>query len=195
MAGWVLKMLGWHIINELPDDKKYILIVAPHTSNWDFVYGVLAKWAVGLKVNFLGKDSLFKSPLGWWFKALGGIPVYRDQSLNMVEQMVQQFSQRDRLILTMSPEGTRSRLNYWKSGFYHIACGAQVPIVMATLNFAEKQIKLGGRFMPQGDVVKDMDKVRAFYAGIEGKKPENQGPIRLKMEYPKPKKPDSSPGF
>ncbi|MCX7545875.1 lysophospholipid acyltransferase family protein [Marinicella gelatinilytica] len=187
MARWILKMLGWHIVNELPDDKKYMLIVAPHTSNWDFIYGVLAKWAVGLNVNFLGKASLFKSPLGWWFKALGGIPVYRDQKLNMVEQMVQQFSQRDHMILTMSPEGTRSRLNYWKSGFYHIACGAGVPIVMATINFAEKQIKFGDCFMPQGDVVKDMDKVRAFYAGVQGKKPENQGPIRLKMENPKPK--------
>ncbi|KAA3638175.1 MAG: acyltransferase [Proteobacteria bacterium] len=182
MSRWILKMLGWQIINELPDDKKYMLIVAPHTSNWDFVYGLLAKWAVGLKVNFLGKDSLFKSPFGWWFKALGGIPVYRDQKLNMVEQMVQQFEQRNHLILAMSPEGTRSRLKYWKSGFYHIACGAGVPIVMATLNFAEKQIKLGGRFVPKGDVVKDMNKIRAFYTGIEGKKPQNQGPIRLKIE-------------
>lgn len=190
MAGWVLKMLGWHIINELPDDKKYILIVAPHTSNWDFVYGVLAKWAVGLKVNFLGKDTLFKGPLAWWFRALGGIPVKRDKKRNMVEQMVEQFKQRDKLILTMSPEGTRSYLNYWKSGFYHIACGAHVPIVMATLNFAEKEIKLGGRFMPEGDAVKDMDKVRAFYAEIKGKKPQNQGPIRLKIEDIDKKKPD-----
>lgn len=182
LSRWLLKRLGWRIINELPDDEKYMLIVAPHTSNWDFVYGVMAKSAVGLKVNFLGKDTLFKWPLGWWFRALGGIPVKRDQNMNMVDQMVQQFAQRNHLILTMSPEGTRSHLDYWKSGFYHIACGAQVPIVMATLNFAEKEIKLGGRFMPEGDVVKDMDKIRAFYAGIEGKKPEKQGPIRLQIE-------------
>ncbi|GAA4826119.1 acyltransferase [Marinicella pacifica] len=182
LSRWILKILGWQIINDLPADKKYMLIVAPHTSNWDFVYGVLAKSAVGLKVSFLGKDSLFKSPLGWWFKALGGIPVYRDQKLNMVEQMVVQFKQRQHMILTMSPEGTRSRLKYWKSGFYHIACGAGVPIVMATLNFAEKQIKLGGRFMPSGQVTQDMDKVRDFYAGIQGKKPQYQGPVRLKIE-------------
>jgi len=190
LSRWILKILGWRIINELPDDKKYMLIVAPHTSNWDFVYGVLAKSAVGLKVNFLGKDTLFKGPLGWWFRALGGIPVQRDQKLNMVEQMVQQFAQRNHLILAMSPEGTRSRLRYWKSGFYHIACGAKVPIVMATLNFAEKQIKLGGRFMPKGDVVKDMNIIRAFFTGIEGKKPENQGPICLKTGDIDKQKPD-----
>ena len=190
LSRWVLKRLGWHIINDLPDDDKYMLIVAPHTSNWDFVYGVLAKSAVGFKVNFLGKDTLFKGPLGWWFKALGGIPVKRDEKLNMVEQMVQQFEQRNKMILAMSPEGTRSRLDYWKSGFYHIACGAKVPIVMATLNFAEKEIKLGGRFMPVGDVVKDMDKIRAFFADIDGKKPKNQGPIRLKTELLNNKKPD-----
>lgn len=190
LSRWLLKRLGWRIINELPDDEKYMLIVAPHTSNWDFVFGVMAKSAVGLKVNFLGKDTLFKWPLGWWFRALGGIPVKRDQNMNKVDQMVQQFGQRNHLILTMSPEGTRSHLDYWKSGFYHIACGAQVPIVMATLNFAEKEIKLGGRFMPEGDVVKDMDKIRSFYAGIEGKKPQNQGPIRLKTELLNNKKPD-----
>ena len=184
LSRWILKIMGWHIINELPDDEKYMLIVAPHTSNWDFIYGVMAKSAVGLKVNFLGKDTLFKGPLGWWFRALGGIPVKRDQKLNMVDQMVQQFVQRKNLILTMSPEGTRGRLDYWKSGFYHIACGAGVPIVMATLNFGEKQIKLGGRFMPEGDVVNDMERIRAFYTGIDGKKPENQGPIRLKIEKP-----------
>ena len=190
LSRWILKLLGWQIINDLPDDKRYMLIVAPHTSNWDFVYGVLAKSAVRLKVNFLGKDTLFKWPLGWWFRALGGIPVIRDQKLNMVEQMVVQFKQRNHMILTMSPEGTRSRLDNWKSGFYHIACGAGVPIVMATLNFADKQIKLGGRFMPSGDVSRDMDKVRDFYAGIEGKKPKNQGPIRLKIEQSKKPKPD-----
>ena len=190
LSRWFLKILGWRLIYELPDDEKYMLIVAPHTSNWDFIYGVLAKSAVGLKVNFLGKDSLFNGPLGWWFRALGGIPVKRDQKLNMVEQMVEQFKQRDKLILTMSPEGTRSYLNYWKSGFYHIACGANVPIVMATLNFAEKEIKLGGRFMPEGDAVKDMDKVLTFYAEIKGKKPQNQGPIRLKIEDTDKNKPD-----
>lgn len=190
LSRWVLKRLGWQIINNLPDDEKYMLIVAPHTSNWDFVFGVLAKSAVGLKVNFLGKDTLFKWPLGWWFRGLGGIPVKRDQKLNMVDQMVQQFEQRHHMVLTMSPEGTRSYLAFWKSGFYHIACGAGVPIVMATLNFAEKEIKLGGRFMPEGHVIKDMDKIRAFYAGIEGKKPKNQGPIRLKTELISNKKPD-----
>ncbi len=178
----ILKWLGWRIENNVPDDKKYMLIVAPHTSNWDFIYGLLAKSAIGLKANFLGKSSLFRGPFGWWFRWLGGIPVYRKKKLNMVEQMVEQFGQRSHLIMAMSPEGTRGYLDEWKSGFYHIAYRAGVPIVMATLNFDEKQIKLGGRFMPTGNIKADMDLVRAFYASVKGKNPKNQGPIRIKDE-------------
>jgi len=180
IARFIFKILGWKVINELPDGNKYVLIAAPHTSNWDFPLGLLAKFSQKLKLNYLGKGALFDSPFGWFFRALGGIPVYRKQKLNMVDQMVEQFQQRDRMILAMSPEGTRSYLEYWKSGFYHIAHKSGVPIAMATLDFGNKMVKLGGAFMPSGDIQSDMKIIKAFFENIKGRIPENQGPIRVK---------------
>ena len=179
---FLLKIMGWKIINDLPNEKKYMLIAAPHTSNWDFPLGLMVKFSEKVKLNFLGKGSLFKPPFGWFFRALGGIPVYRQLKLNMVDQMVEQFNQRDHMILAMSPEGTRSYLEYWKSGFYHIAHKAGVPIAMATLDFGNKMVKLGHAFMPTGDIHEDMKIIRAFYANIQGKRPELQGPIRVKPD-------------
>ena len=142
--------------------------------------GILVKSSQKIKLNFLGKGALFESPFGWLFRALGGIPVYRKKKLNMVDQMVEQFNQREHMILAMSPEGTRSYLEYWHSGFYHIAYKAGVPIAMATLDFGNKMVKLGSTFMPTGDIQADMKLIRAFYAGVQGKIPENQGPIQVK---------------
>ena len=180
IAKFIFKILGWKIIGDLPEVKKYVLIAAPHTSNWDFPLGLLAKFSIKLKLNYLGKGALFDSPFGWFFRALGGIPVYRKQKLNMVDQMVEQFNLREEMILAMSPEGTRSYLEYWKSGFYHIAHKAGVPIAMATLDFGNKMVKFTSGFMPTGDIQADMKIIKAFYNDIKGKIPENQGPIRVK---------------
>ena len=180
ISTFILKILGWQVTNELPAEKKYVLIVAPHTSNWDFLLGLLVKFSLKVKLNYLGKGALFKSPFGWFFRALGGIPVYRKQKLNMVDQMVAEFNQREHMILAMSPEGTRSYLDYWKSGFYHIAHKAGVPIAMGTLDFGNKLVKLGNAFMPSGNIQEDMKIIRKFFENIKGKKPENQGPIRVK---------------
>ncbi len=180
LSKFILKTLGWRVINELPDVKKYMLIAAPHTSNWDFPLGLLVKFSQKLKLNYLGKGALFDSPFGWFFRALGGIPVYRKKKLNMVDQMVEQFKQRQQMILAMSPEGTRSYLEFWKSGFYHIAHKAGVPIAMGTLDFGNRMVRLGNAFMPTGDIHKDMKIIRKFFEGVQGKKPENQGPIAVK---------------
>lgn len=180
ISKFILKILGWRIINELPDDKKYMLIAAPHTSNWDFPLGLLVKFSEKIKLNYLGKGALFDSPFGWFFRALGGIPVYRKKKLNMVDQMVEQFNQREKMILAMSPEGTRAYLDFWKSGFYHIAYKAGVPIAMGTLDFGNKMVRLGNAFMPTGNIHEDMKIIGEFFAGVKGKKPENQGPIAVK---------------
>lgn len=181
LSEWILKMFGWRVKNQLPDIKKYVLIAAPHTSNWDFIVGIMARSVSRTKMSFLGKGSLFKSPLGWWFRAIGGIPVYRNQRLNMVDQMVKVFNERKELVLAMSPEGTRSKIKHWKSGFYHIAHKAKVPIVMATLDFKNKTIDMGSKlFTPTGNIQADMQIIREFYEKVQGKKPENQGPIVLK---------------
>lgn len=180
ISRFILKIFGWQVINELPDAKKYVLIAAPHTSNWDFPLGLLVKFSQKIKLNYLGKGALFKPPFGWFFRALGGIPVYRKQKLNMVDQMVKEFNNREHMILAMSPEGTRSHLDYWKSGFYHIAHKAGVPIAMGTLDFGNKLVKLGSAFMPSGDIQADMKIIKAFFENVKGKKPEKQGPIRVK---------------
>lgn len=178
---WLLKLFGWQVLNKLPDFKKYVLIAAPHTSNWDFIVGIMARSVSRTKMSFLGKGSLFKPPFGWWFRSLGGIPVYRNKRLNMVDQMVEVFNERKHLILAMSPEGTRSKTAYWKSGFYHIAHKAKVPIVMATLDFKNKTVQLGGQFLnPTGDIMADMKVIRAFYENVKGKNPEKQGPVAVK---------------
>ena len=180
IAKFILKILGWKVINELPDDKKYMLIAAPHTSNWDFPLGLIVKSSQKIKLKFLGKGALFDSPFGWFFRALGGIPVYRKKKLNMVDQMVQEFNSREQMILAMSPEGTRSYLDYWKSGFYHIAHKSGVPIAMATLDFGNKIVKLSSAFMPSGNIQEDMKIIKAFFENVKGKNPEKQGPIRVK---------------
>ncbi len=181
LSEWLLKLFGWQVQNQLPDFKKYVLIAAPHTSNWDFIVGIMARSASRTKMSFLGKGSLFKPPLGWWFRKLGGIPVYRNKRLNMVDQMVKVFNERKELILAMSPEGTRSKIQYWKSGFYHIAHKAKVPIVMATLDFKNKTINMGGKFFnPTGNIHADMKIIRAFYEKVQGKNPSKQGPIAVK---------------
>lgn len=180
IAKFFLRVLGWKVINNLPDDKKYMLIVAPHTSNWDFPLGILVKSSMKVKLNYLGKGALFDSPFGWFFRALGGIPVYRKKKLNMVDQMVAEFNRREHLILAMSPEGTRSYLDYWKSGFYYIAHKAGVPIAMATFDFVKKEVRLGSSFMPSGNIQEDMKIIKAFFENVKGKNPEKQGPIRVK---------------
>lgn len=180
IAKFILKLLGWKVDVDLPSTKKYMLIAAPHTSNWDFPLGILVKFSQQLKLNFLGKGALFDSSFGWLFRALGGIPVYRKKKLNMVDQMVKQFNQRDEMILAMSPEGTRSYTEYWKSGFYHIAHKAGVPIAMATLDYGNKMVKLGSTFMPTGDIHADMKIIREFFENVQGKIPEKRGPIEVR---------------
>ncbi|WP_395377700.1 lysophospholipid acyltransferase family protein [Marinicella sp. W31] len=176
---WILKIFGWRIRVELPDTRKFVLIAAPHTSNWDFIVGILVRFAIGLKINFLGKASLFKPPFGWIFSSLGGIPVERNSRQNMVEQMVEEFAKRTQLCLALAPEGSRSPKEYWKTGFYHIAYKAGVPIVMGTLNFKNKLVEIKEHFMPSGDIHKDMEIIRAYFSKIQGKNPHLQGPIRI----------------
>lgn len=181
LCRFLLKLFGWKVVNKLPKIDKYMLIAAPHTSNWDFVVGIMSRFVAKTKISFLGKSSLFKPPFGWLFKSLGGIPVYRKKKLNMVEQMVQAFNERKQLIIAMAPEGTRSYIEHWKSGFYHIAHKAKVPIVLGGLDFKNKAIILGGKcFNPSGDIKRDMEIIRKFYEKIQGKIPANQGPIKIK---------------
>lgn len=169
-----LKIIGWRKVGNLPDIPQYVIIVAPHTSNWDFPIGLAFAFALKIRGYWLGKDSLFRWPFRGFFRWLGGIPIDRSKSSDVVAQMVQIFRERARLTMVLAPEGTRKKVSYWKSGFYHIARGANVPIVLAFLDYFRKAGGIGPVFKPTGDIEADMEFIRAFYKTVTGKYPEKQ---------------------
>ena len=173
----LFKLFGWKILNGFPRElDKYIIIAAPHTSNWDFPIGVLVKFAEGLPIKFIGKHTLFKPPYGFIFRALGGQPVNRSTSTNLVDSIVEVFNKEDKFVFALSPEGTRKRVSKWKTGFYHVALGANVPIVMATLDFGRKQVLIDEPYYPTGDKETDFRHFHEFYKDVKGKNPEQFDP-------------------
>lgn len=173
VARWLLKTLGWQVRGELPNVKKLVVAVAPHTSNWDFVLTMAASLAMGVQISFLGKHSIFVWPLKKWLLAFGGIPVERSQHHGMVGQIVQEFAKRDQLIFGVSPEGTRKKVERWKSGFWHIAREAQVPIQLVGIDFASKQIVFGPTLTASTDFASDLAQMRVFFQQMTAKYPEN----------------------
>ena len=178
----VFMLSGWRVGQAKPDEPKYVLIAAPHTSNWDLVYMLAAAFVLDMPISWMGKDSIFNNPFGGIFKALGGLPIDRSKASNVVEQMAEEFAQRDQLVLAVPAAGTRSKRDYWKSGFYYIAKEAQVPIVMGYLDYRKKEAGFAGILHPTGDVSADMNMIRGFYADKVGLYPEKQSVIRLRQE-------------
>jgi 1-acyl-sn-glycerol-3-phosphate acyltransferase len=164
-----LKLTGWKIEGSLPSEAaKCVLIAAPHTSNWDLPYTLMVAFALRLNVRWMGKQSIFKPPFSDVMQWLGGIAVNRDQSTNLVAASSNAITQADdHFQLVVPPEGTRSKVTYWKTGFYYIALGAKVPIVMAYLDFKNKRTGLGPMLYPCGDIDKDMLEIKAFYAQFQ----------------------------
>jgi 1-acyl-sn-glycerol-3-phosphate acyltransferase len=167
----VMKLLGWKVDGALPSDgAKSVLIAAPHTSNWDFPYTLMTAFVLGLNIRWLGKSSLFRFPFGGVMKWLGGISVDRSQSNNLVAQAARSLrDSTEPMQLVVPPEGTRSKTRYWKTGFYYIANAANVPIVMAYMDYPHKRAGLGPVLVPTGDIEKDMETIKAFYAQYQGK--------------------------
>jgi 1-acyl-sn-glycerol-3-phosphate acyltransferase len=153
----------------LPQIPKFVLVGAPHTSNWDLPFTLLMAFAFRARIHWLGKQAIFRRPFKGLFQWLGGIPVQRARSENLVEQSIQQFQQNENLILTIAPSGTRKRVAKWKSGFYHIACGAEVPIVLGFLDYQRKVGGFGPLVFPTGNISTDMKTIMAFYDGVRGK--------------------------
>lgn len=174
LARFILYTLwGFKKKGNFPKDlNKYIIIAAPHTHWLDFPLAMLVKFAESLKVNFIGKASLFKPPFGWIFRALGGAPVDRSKSENRVEAIANIFKERDHFILGLSPEGTRQKVDKWKTGFYYIAKTANVPIVMATMNFEHKEFKISEPFYPTDNKDEDFKVFENYFKGVKGKIPE-----------------------
>lgn len=170
----IFKLIGWRIEGSLPTElKKYIIAVAPHTSNWDFVIGVMARSILRLqRGRFLGKDSLFKPPFGWFFRWLGGYPVDRSGKHDMVQQVVAIFNNHDEFILALAPEGTRKKVNKLRTGFYFIAKGAGVPIIPVGFDFSRKRVVVTEPMYASDNQEEDIDKLLSFYRNIRGKNPE-----------------------
>lgn len=169
----ILKLIGWKAVGRPVENARFVLIGAPHTSNWDFPLMLLVVLKLRLKVYWMGKDSLFPFPLGWFMKWLGGIPVDRSRAHNLVDQTVQEYQDHPELIVLVPPEGTRSKVKEWKTGFYRIAVNAQVPVLMGYVDTATKEAGLADFFYPTGDIEVDMPMIRAFYATKVGINPEN----------------------
>ena len=165
-----LKILGWRVEGEIPSIRKFVIIAAPHTSNWDFPITLAVAFALKVKIYWMGKAAMFRWPFGGLLRWLGGIPIDRSRSCNVVDQSVQAFQERDQLIMLVPPEGTRKKVGYWKTGFYHIARGAGVPIVLGFLDYRRKAGGIGPTFFPTGRIEEDMLQIRAYYATITGKR-------------------------
>lgn len=178
IARLLLRTFGWTLTRAEPPPRRYVLIFAPHTSNWDFVIGLLAAWGLGLKVHWMGKSSLFDSVLGPLFRFWGGIPVDRSKRGNMIDQMAARFEAAGDLVLAIAPEGTRRHTDHWKSGFWHIARAADVPVVMAFIDYGKKQIGMGVLLVPGDNIERDFERIRDFYADKRGKCPDKESTIR-----------------
>lgn len=168
-----MRLTGWRTEGMTPDEieayPKFILIAAPHTSNWDFPITLMLCFVLRLRVYWMAKASLFAWQIGWLSRWLGGIPIDRSASNNTVQNTVAAFAARERLAIIVAPEGTRGKVTHWKTGFYHMAHGAGVPIALAYLDFKHKTGGIGRMFMPTGDIGADMAEIQQFYAGITGK--------------------------
>ncbi|MGZ5102005.1 MAG: lysophospholipid acyltransferase family protein, partial [Usitatibacter sp.] len=167
----MLGAMRWRIEGEIPDRPKLVIAVAPHTSNWDFVVGVAAMFALDLRLAFLGKHTLFRGPLGGAMRWIGGIPVDRSSSHGVVAQSVDAFSRMQRRILVIAPEGTRKRVPHFKEGFLHIARGANVPVMLATLDWKARCVRFGPTFEVGEDIEQERRRAEAFFAPILGRNP------------------------
>lgn len=184
LAGALLRRAGWRLRFDGLPTRQGVIVVYPHTSNWDFIVGLMAKWAMGMQARFWGKDSLFRIPLfGRWMRSIGGIPVDRSAPQGMVESMVQRMQsarERDELFwLVLTPEGTRSYRDHWRSGFYRLAMAADVPLGLATIDWGRREITLARFVRLSGDVTRDLEAIADHLSAVRGRHPELAAPVKL----------------
>ncbi|MHB8667173.1 MAG: 1-acyl-sn-glycerol-3-phosphate acyltransferase [Burkholderiales bacterium] len=181
LCGWLLRLAGWRVRFCRPAMPKCVVIFYPHTSNWDFVVGMLAYLSVDWPVRWCGKDSLFRPPFGALLRALGGLAVNRREHTGFVTQLTREFARAESLHLALAPEGTRAHTDHWKSGFYHLALAAGVPVGLAYIDYPGKCIGLDTFVELSGDAQEDLARLRAYYADKRGRNPAQQGDIRFAL--------------
>lgn len=184
VARALLRLFGWRVDFLWPPPAKAVIAVYPHTSNWDFVIGILARAAIGLPLSWIGKDTIFRWPFGALFRRLGGIPVDRRQHHGMVAQMQVEFARRPNLWLAIAPEGTRAHTDHLRSGFYRLACAAGVPLGLGYLDYGRRTVGIGDWIGLSGDPEADLARLRAFYAGKSALRPAQAGEIRFRTQTP-----------
>ncbi len=168
--------MGWKIIGNTPNITKYIVISAPHTSNWDFLIGRCFAYIRGIKPKYLIKSELYIWPLSILIRWNGGVPVYRKTAKDMVNQVVDRLNKTDEMILGIAPEGTREKVEKWKTGFYYIAQEAKIPIVLLYMDYTKKEIGYFDVFWPSGNLQNDLNIIQNFYQEVQGKYPEKYNP-------------------
>ncbi len=172
IGGAALRLMGWSVAGEIPDLPKFVAAVAPHTSNWDFVVGVAAMFALDLRITFIGKHTLFRWPIAGVMRWLGGVPVDRSASHGLVGDTVHAMEGAPASVVAIAPQGTRSPVRRFKSGFLHIARGAQVPVVLVSLDYAAHCVRFGPTFMPGADVDAELERAQRFFATVKGRNPQ-----------------------
>jgi 1-acyl-sn-glycerol-3-phosphate acyltransferase len=182
LASWILRRWGWTISGEKPAAPKYVLIASPHSSYWDAPVMLLFSLHFGIRLRWLGKSEAFRGPLGPFFRRLGGIPIDRSGGQGAVARTAAAFRAHDELALAIAPDGTRGYREYWRSGFYHLARAADVPVVLSFLDWGTRRAGIGPTVRLTGDVKADMDRLRAFYAGMSARHPEWTSRVRLREE-------------
>lgn len=178
------RAFGWSFVGETPTISRYVVVGAPHTSNWDFLAFLAATGHFHLPARYIGKHTLFRWPFGGVMRRLGGIPIHRNSGQGLVDEVVAEFARIETMALVVAPEGTRSRSDHWRSGFYRIAMAADVPVVCAFLDYPSRTVGLGTPFRLTGDVRSDMARIRDFYAGRVGRHPAKAAPVMLREELP-----------
>ncbi|MBT9523513.1 MAG: 1-acyl-sn-glycerol-3-phosphate acyltransferase [Dechloromonas sp.] len=178
LARGLLKLFGWTVSEPPARPARAVLVGYPHTSNWDGVIALFTKLALGLDARWVAKDALFRGPLDWIFRRLGGIPIKRDVRNGFVAEMATQFAANPNFLLVIAPEGTRSLTNGWKSGFYRIALQAKVPVALAFVDYSRREAGILTYLTMTGDPAADIAAIAAHYAGRQGKHPELAAPIR-----------------
>jgi 1-acyl-sn-glycerol-3-phosphate acyltransferase len=168
LARTIMRLTGWRIDGGLPDLPKFVLIGAPHTSNWDFLLFLGVIFSLQANVRFMGKAELFRFPIGWFFRYCGGVPVDRKKSTGLVDQMVKACNESEKFILVIAPEGTRHQVAEWKRGFYHIAKSAGIPIVIAVVDGKHKTVHLGQVFHPTENMEADLKTIKGVFEGVTG---------------------------
>ena len=184
IAKAILKIGGWEMVGTHPQAPKAVVIAAPHTSNWDGFWGLVCRVALGVDIHFFAKRSLFWFPLSTLLRALGGIPLDRKRAGSAVDQAIEMFKTHESFYFGLAPEGTRSRADHWKSGFYRIAQGADVPVILGFLDYGKRRIGIGPTLRLSGDPQKDLEFFREFYRDVQGRRPEMAGPVTF-PERPK----------